>query len=450
MQSEISPKLLRPHQKNAEYYADLPDEKYAEVKRSIEVNGIRDPLKILPDYTILSGHQRLKIALELGLDRVPVEIKDVPEEDAEYLLIADNEERRQSDNDPIRKAKRDKFIMGYWKNLGRQNVTLKSTSKIAREAGYDNKREFERSLKLNDLIPELQILVSSGKIGTTAAEQLAYLTPDVQGDLFTAMGESLADLSVAATKDLRKKLEDQEAEKVRLASELNRAKEEAESAKERVAAVEEELADAYRDLADTRDKVDGLKEEAQAESAKKVAELESRIAKMVEAKKKADAYAIEVANHMTDLNIKLGEAKAGGAVIEKQVRYAEDVKRIQDLEKEIADLKAKPVTIPADYEKIKTQLRQKEEVLLNLTKAQAELTDRYKVKDAFFDLARDLGKNLKRIQMQIGDRVYDPEVCESALSCISVLNRTITEIKSMIGNKGGNVVEGDFAGRKTV
>ena len=119
--------LLKIHPKNSEYYSDLPPEKYEEVKNSIKVNGIRDPLKVLPDYTIIAGHQRFRIAQELGLEKVPVVIIDVSPEEAEYLLIADNEERRQDDNDPIKKAKRAKFLKEYWgvKNGGdRKSVSL--------------------------------------------------------------------------------------------------------------------------------------------------------------------------------------------------------------------------------------------------------------------------------------------------------------------------------------
>ncbi len=119
--------LLKIHPKNSEYYSDLPPEKYEEVKNSIKVNGIRDPLKVLPDYTIIAGHQRFRIAQELGLEKVPVVIIDVSPKEAEYLLIADNEERRQDDNDPIKKAKRAKFLKEYWgvKNGGdRKSVSL--------------------------------------------------------------------------------------------------------------------------------------------------------------------------------------------------------------------------------------------------------------------------------------------------------------------------------------
>ncbi len=65
--------------------------------------GIRDPLKVTPDYTVIAGHVRLKIARELGLTHVPVEIWDVGPEEADYLLVADNEERRRS-RDPVKRA----------------------------------------------------------------------------------------------------------------------------------------------------------------------------------------------------------------------------------------------------------------------------------------------------------------------------------------------------------
>jgi hypothetical protein len=40
----------------------------------------------------------------------------------------------------------------------------------------ESERTTKRLIKLNDLIPPIQSLVSSGRLGTTAAEQLAFLT----------------------------------------------------------------------------------------------------------------------------------------------------------------------------------------------------------------------------------------------------------------------------------
>lgn len=206
--------LLKPHPKNNEYYDDLTGEKYEEVKRSIEIHGIRDPLKITPDYTVIAGHQRLRIAKELGIEKVPVVILDVSPEEAEYLLIADNEERRQGDSDPIKKARRAKFLKEYWgikdgnNQYSRvaQNGPPKTLKNVA-ETIDESLTTTKRLIKLNDLIPELQSLVSSGKLGTTAAEQLAYLSPEAQRALWNTLGEEIGAKSVAEAKEIRKRLE---------------------------------------------------------------------------------------------------------------------------------------------------------------------------------------------------------------------------------------------------
>lgn len=204
---------LKPHPKNQEYFGDVQEEKYEEIKRSIEANGIRDPLKVLPDYTVIAGHQRLRIAAELGLAQVPVVVCDIPFVDAEYLLIADNEERRGLDDDPMRKARRAKFLKEYWgvRNGGNrrsvsQNGELKTSQDVAETVGT-TADHLPRLLKLNDLIEPLQALVSSGKLGTTAAEQLAHLEPITQQSLYNLVGQEIGQSTVNEIRSLRGQLQ---------------------------------------------------------------------------------------------------------------------------------------------------------------------------------------------------------------------------------------------------
>lgn len=119
------------------------------------------------------------LAQELGLKKVPVVIIDVSPEEAEYLLIADNEERRQDDNDPIKKAKRAKFLKEYWgvrhggdRKSSNQNGYLKTSADVAEVVGTDA-AHLSRLLKLNDLIPELQELVSANKLGVLYSNHVA-------------------------------------------------------------------------------------------------------------------------------------------------------------------------------------------------------------------------------------------------------------------------------------
>lgn len=213
MAGVISIEKLNPHPKNGYYFTDIDGEKYEEIKRSIERYGIRDPLKITTSYTVISGHQRLRIALDIGLSEVPVDINDINEWDAEYLLIAENVERRgEAEKDPIKKARIAEFLKEYWsvrtgRGGDRKSKDImsidKSISDIAEIIGETTKTT-QRLLKLNDLIPEIQALVSLGKLGTTAAEQLAYLTPVEQRSLLTIRGEDVVGAtSVVEAKGIR-------------------------------------------------------------------------------------------------------------------------------------------------------------------------------------------------------------------------------------------------------
>jgi ParB family chromosome partitioning protein len=317
--------LLKPHPKNTDYYDDLPDEKYQEVKRSIEAHGIRDPLKITPDYTIIAGHQRLRIAKELGIEKVPVVILDVSPEEAEYLLIADNEERRQGDSDnPMKKAKRAEFLKRYWgvkhggdrKSRG-QNVLLKTLSNVAEAIGEDE-RTTKRLLKLNDLIPALQVLVASKKLTQTAAHTLAFLPPEEQEHLLKTLGESgICGLSVKEAQELRRQVEVALKERDELANKL--------------AEVQEQERDLERQIASIRRQAEDLE-----------AEVAERVGRRYEEKMRAELAGLEW--QLTALKSEKEEAQRLAASLKAKIKELENappkvVEKIPErIQKKLAEL----------------------------------------------------------------------------------------------------------------
>jgi len=244
MTSHVPVDILRPHPKNGDYFDDPTPEEYERIKRSIAEQGIRDPLKVLPDYTVVAGCLRLRIARELGLTHVPVEIWDVDPEQAEYLLIADNEERRYS-RDPVKKAKRAEFLRRYWgvregpgrpKKSGNNYPISRTLEDVANAVG-EERENLKKLLKLNDLIPPLQDLVSRGDLPQTAAYSFAFLPPEEQEMVLRVLGESgVCGLSVREAQEIRRQLD---AERKRAAV-----------AERRVREIEEELASAQREAAD--------------------------------------------------------------------------------------------------------------------------------------------------------------------------------------------------------
>lgn len=221
----VSVDLLKPHPKNGDYFEDPTPEEYEQIKHSVAEHGIRDPLKVLPDYTVVAGCLRLRVAKELGLTHVPVEILDISGEEAEYRLVADNEERHTS-RDRVKKAKCAEFLRRYWgvregkanpkgtviprqgQNVPDERKTLADVADLLGES----EKTVKRLLKLNDLIPPLQRLVSAGLVPQTVGYYLAFATPEEQEELLAALGEAgLGGLSAEEARRLKQELEAQRA-----------------------------------------------------------------------------------------------------------------------------------------------------------------------------------------------------------------------------------------------
>ena len=102
MPSFIDPHKLLPNPTNR-IFDPLPDDVYQALQADIAERGLLNPILATSDFIVIAGHHRLKAALALGLDTVPVEIQDVDPPEAESRLIADNVLRRQLN--PIEQAR---------------------------------------------------------------------------------------------------------------------------------------------------------------------------------------------------------------------------------------------------------------------------------------------------------------------------------------------------------
>jgi len=93
---EVDISKLRENRFNREVFDDLPRDTYEELKADIWLNGIKTPLEITDDYLIVSGHQRYRIAKELGLGTIPCMVTFYRSEDEiKERMIKDNLLRRQ-------------------------------------------------------------------------------------------------------------------------------------------------------------------------------------------------------------------------------------------------------------------------------------------------------------------------------------------------------------------
>jgi len=109
MFNKVDPKNLKNHILNIKLYGDKQDQ---ELKKLIEENGVLEPIVVMPDNTIISGHRRNQCAKMLGLKEVPVIIRqDLTDPlEIEKTLILSNKQREKSTELKAREYQRLKEI----------------------------------------------------------------------------------------------------------------------------------------------------------------------------------------------------------------------------------------------------------------------------------------------------------------------------------------------------
>lgn len=160
---------------------EVRDKDYIDrLARTIESAGtIYQPLTVIrhPEeedkYILSDGLHRLTAAKELGWGEVPCIILDIPQEDLNWQQIIANEVRKP--NSRLEVAQTLQRIMATDKYSGL------TTKQLLDKLGLDKSPSWlENQLKLNNLIPEMALLVEQGKITVSNASWLGRLPADEQ------------------------------------------------------------------------------------------------------------------------------------------------------------------------------------------------------------------------------------------------------------------------------
>ena len=189
------------------------DEEMAQLMRSIADAGVLSPAlaRPLPDggYELISGHRRLAACKALGMDTMPVIVRDLTDEEAVITMVDSNLQREHIL--PSEKAFAYKMKMEALSHQGktsRQVGERWSVSQIS-EAGTDSERQIHRYIRLTNLIPDILKLADEGKIALTPAVELSYLQPSEQEMLFSVMDSDEVTPSLSQARRLRRMSEAQ-------------------------------------------------------------------------------------------------------------------------------------------------------------------------------------------------------------------------------------------------
>ena len=187
------------------------DEEMAQLMRSIADAGVLSPAlaRPLPDggYELISGHRRLAACKALGMDTMPVIVRDLTDEEAVITMVDSNLQREHIL--PSEKAFAYKMKMEALRHQGRTSDQLGPKLTVEEIAKGDSASQVKRYIRLTNLIPEILQMVDDGKIALTPAVELSYLQPPEQETLFSIMDCDEVTPSLSQAQRLRRMSEEQ-------------------------------------------------------------------------------------------------------------------------------------------------------------------------------------------------------------------------------------------------
>lgn len=182
---QIEVSKLKPHPRNNEFFDDITGDQWNVFLKSIQTSGIVEPIIITQDNVIVSGHQRVRAAHILHIDKVPYGQRKYPNEDAVLKDLIETNIRQRGVGNPnpvkfgrcldeldrisgVRKGsanERGNNRIGDRQIVGDQQTTQHDINDIAGISDKDG----ERYRKLAKAIPELEQAISNDTVPKTVA-----------------------------------------------------------------------------------------------------------------------------------------------------------------------------------------------------------------------------------------------------------------------------------------
>ena len=157
-----------------------------ELVDSIRESGVIVPLIVRSrhegGYEIISGHRRCEACRELGIEKVPVRVQELTDDEATILMVNSNIQREHVL--PSEKAFAYKMKMDAMKHQGRatscQLGTKLRTDGVLAESSSDSARTIQRYIRLTYLISPILQMVDQSRMAFNPAVEISYMTPEHQ------------------------------------------------------------------------------------------------------------------------------------------------------------------------------------------------------------------------------------------------------------------------------
>ena len=191
------------------------DEEMDKMVDSVKEYGVMTPAIVRPrrdgGYEIVAGHRRCHASRRAGVDTMPCIVRDMDDDTAIILMVDSNCQREHIL--PSEKAKAYQMKLEAIKRQGRRSdltsgqvgpkLEERRSNQIVAEKAGESVKQVQRFIRLNKLTPDLMQLVDDGRLKTTPAVELSYLTPEEQEEFLSYMEEECCTPSLSQAQKLK-------------------------------------------------------------------------------------------------------------------------------------------------------------------------------------------------------------------------------------------------------
>ena len=191
----------------------VDDDEMQKTVESVKQYGVLTPAIARPDpdggYEIISGHRRLRASELAGLDKLPVIVREMDDDEAIIYMVDSNLQREHIL--PTERAFAYRMKMDALRHQGKRvdltssqvETKLRADEEIAEQTGQ-SRAQVQRYIRLTELIPEIRDMVDEKKIAFNPAVELSYLKPEEQREFLDAMDYAQAAPSLSQAQRLKK------------------------------------------------------------------------------------------------------------------------------------------------------------------------------------------------------------------------------------------------------
>ncbi|WP_294808636.1 ParB/RepB/Spo0J family partition protein [uncultured Gemmiger sp.] len=191
------------------------DDEMDKMVDSVKEYGVMTPAIVRPrrdgGYEIVAGHRRCHASQRAGVDSMPCIVRDMDDDTAIILMVDSNCQREHIL--PSEKAKAYQMKLEAIKRQGRRSdltsgqvgpkLEERRSNQIVAEKAGESVKQVQRFIRLNKLTPDLMQLVDDGRLKTTPAVELSYLTPEEQEEFLSYMEEEGCTPSLSQAQKLK-------------------------------------------------------------------------------------------------------------------------------------------------------------------------------------------------------------------------------------------------------